>query len=129
MNLPADHHLDLLSHATEDNWEATDPDVYQYGRTILPGVYQFRQLKPEHLPDADYYEEDTYEQQNQQAWNDPRIWVDKTIRLDDYSEAQQQEFVAAFYGTLGHLYQQHGADGDFLLAECIFEQVTPELAI
>ncbi len=128
MTLPFDHHLDLLSHATEDDWQATDPDVYQYGRTILPGVYQFRQLKPEHLPDEDYYEPDTYEQENRNAWNDPALWVDKTIRLDDYSEAEQQTYAQSYYNTLGELYQQCGADGDFILAECIFEQLTPELA-
>lgn len=81
-------------------WTLTDPDAQQYGRQLAPGVYEFKEKRG-------------------------RSEFQATVKLADYSPERRNYYCEAFYGSLADLLAQFPdpQDWEWLLAECIFEQL------
>jgi len=88
----------------ETNWKCTDLDNEQYGRQISTNVYEFKE-KNRGLID---YEENEF--------------IQITIDLDDYSSDYTENCVSAYYSGIDEVKQIYGADFEWIIAECIFEQ-------
>jgi hypothetical protein len=82
-------------------WITTDSDTRQKGRQLGPGVYEFK------------------ERRNGQKFR-------RTVVLADYSTERQEYYISAYYGSLAKLRAEfpEPEDADWLLAECIFEQLS-----
>ena len=85
-------------------WQCTDPDNEQYGRYISDRIYEFKE-KNRGLTD---YEEDEF--------------IQILIDLDDYSSDDAEDCVSAYYSGIDEVKQIYGADFEWVIAECIFEQ-------
>ena len=85
-------------------WVCTDLDNEQYGRQISENVYEFKE-KNRGLSE---YKDDEF--------------IEITIDLDDYSSNDAENHVSAYYSGIDEVKQIYGADFEWIIAECIFEQ-------
>jgi len=101
---------------TKIEWTCTDPDNFQYGRKVSPGVYQFKEWigggKLE-VPVGKTVKE---------CFNESGHWEEDTIVLANFTDAEIREHVSAYYNSLEDLKEIYGDDSDWIIAECIFEQ-------
>ena len=85
-------------------WKCTDLDNKQYGRQISTNVYEFKEKNRGLL---DYGKNE---------------FIQITIDLDDYSSDEAEKYVQAYYSGIDEVKQIYGADFEWIIAECIFEQ-------
>ena len=81
-----------------NNWICTDPDCYQYIRSIGDKCFEMTQINE--MPDKSY------------------IIVWSIIDLDDYTDDEINFYVTSYYDSADGL--PHG-----IIAECIFESLQP----
>lgn len=82
-------------------WLHTDDSACkQRGRQLAPGVFEFKEKRK------------------------CRGQVRATIYLADYNEERRNDFASTFYGSLAGLKKECEDDWQFILAECIFEQLS-----
>lgn len=79
----------------EIEWVCTDPDTEQYGRKISDGVFQFKE------GDGD----------------------EETIVLANFSDEEILSNVLGFYDSVEELREIYGDSSEWIIAECIFEQM------
>lgn len=85
-------------------WKCTDLDNKQYGRQISTNVYEFKEKNRGLL---DYGKNE---------------FIQITIDLDDYSSDEVEKYIQAYYSGIDEVKQIYGADFEWIIAECIFEQ-------
>ena len=90
--------------AQKPKWLRTDDSACkQRGRQLAPGVYEFKEKRFMGTP--------------------AKRKVRAIITLADYSEERQNYYASLFYGSLAVLIKENLPDWEFILAECIFEQL------
>ncbi|MEK6829797.1 MAG: hypothetical protein AABY15_06785 [Nanoarchaeota archaeon] len=99
-------------------WTCTDPDNFQYGRKVSPGVYQFKEWiggdsmkKPK-------------EEQVKEEFENSGCWEEDTIVLANFNEKEIDNHISAYYDSLEALKKIYGDDWEWIVAECIFEQTS-----
>lgn len=98
-------------------WTCTDPDNFQYGRKLSPGVYQFKEWIGGGKLDEKITE--TIEKE----FNNSGNWEEDTIVLENFNEQEIRGHVSAYYDSLEQLKEIYGSvDWEWIVAECIFEQ-------
>jgi len=86
-------------------WLRTDNSACkQRGRQLGPGVFEFKEKRFSGTP--------------------AKRKVRAVITLADYSEEQRNHYAEAYYGSLAGLMKENLEDWEFILAECIFEQLS-----
>lgn len=110
-----------INHATP--WTCTDPDNFQYGRKLSPGVYQFKEWIGGGKLDEKVTE--TIEKE----FNNPGNWEADTIVLANFNEQEIRGHVSAYYNSLEELKEIYSdksnvVDWEWIVAECIFEQTS-----
>lgn len=85
-------------------WLRTDDSACkQRGRQLGPGLFEFKEKRFLGTP--------------------ARRKVRATINLADYSEERRNYYAELFYGSLAGLMKDNLDDWEWILAECIFEQL------
>lgn len=88
----------------KDAWLLCDDSTKQYGRQLGPGVFEFKEKRP-HVGK-----------------------VRAIITLADYNEERREYYAQGYYssaeGALAGLKADCGDDWEWILAECIFEQLS-----
>lgn len=84
---------------TKPAWTVTDSSTKQKGRQLSPGVFEFKEKRFGRK-------------------------VRATIVLADYDEERRNYYAEAYYGSLTGLMKDNLADWEWILAECIFEQLS-----
>ena len=86
-------------------WLRTDDSACkQRGRQLGPGVFEFKEKRFLGTP--------------------AKRKVRAIITLADYSEERRNHYAEMFYGSLAGLMKDNLDDWEFILAECIFEQLS-----
>jgi len=102
-----------------ETWQLTDGSLYQYGRKISEGHYEFREfdrnnyLIPEGRNDDEFIDS---------VWDDSEFWVEQTIIMSDYTEKQIDNYISGYYDNVDEVKGQYDDDWECVVAECIFEQ-------
>jgi len=87
------------------DWICTDPDMNQWGRKIGERTYEFKQ-------DMKYPDGSVVEEENE-------------INLNDYSEEEINNHLSAYSWSVQQLKNENNLENaEWLMAECIFEQIT-----
>lgn len=84
---------------TKPEWIVTDSSTKQKGRQLGPGVFEFKEKRFGRR-------------------------VRATIVLADYNEEQRNNYAEAYYGSLAGLMKDCLTDWEWILAECVFEQLS-----
>lgn len=84
---------------TKPAWLRTDDSTKQKGRQLAPGIFEFKEKR-----------------------NGRKVRA--TVVLADYPEERRNYYAEAYYGSLAGLIKENFADWEFILAECIFEQLS-----
>ena len=89
----------------EIEWKETDGSNEQFGRQLSATVFEFKETNKafEISHDADKV-------------------IQMKIDLSTYTYAQIMEHCAPYYKTMAELFATYGADSEWIIAECIFEQ-------
>ncbi len=103
-----------INHGTP--WTCTDPDNFQYGRKLSPGVYQFKEWIGGGLLNEEV--SITVEKE----FNKSGCWEEDTIVLANFNDDEIRGHVSAYYDSLEQLKETYGDDWEWIVAECIFEQ-------
>lgn len=86
-------------------WLVTDGSACkQKGRQLAPGVYEFKEKRFMGTP--------------------ARRKVRAIITLAEYSPERRNYYAESFYGSLAELIAENFEDWEWILAECIFEQLS-----
>ncbi len=80
-------------------WLRTDDSTKQKGRQLGPGIFEFKEKRFGRK-------------------------VRATIVLADYPEGRRNYYAEAYYGSLAGLMEECLDEWEFILAECIFEQIS-----
>lgn len=109
-------------------WTCTDPDNFQYGRKLSPGVYQFKEFD-RHIADGKFYtlKELPYYVQKLKVlvdFNCPDFWVEDTISLTNFTDDEILSHISPYYNSLEDVKLIYGDDWEWIVAECIFEQTS-----
>ena len=88
-----------------NGWQCTDPDCYQYQRTIT--LYRFNMAQAVEMPDGTY-----------------RV-VKSEINLSDYSKAEIDAHIDMYYSPTGTHRPIRDSIGNGIIAEFIFESLSP----
>ncbi len=90
----------------KNNWICTDPDNEQYGRKVRQGIYEFKE-KNRGLAE---YEEDEF--------------IELTIHMEHYSDEEIEDYISPYYSGINEVKKLYEDDAEWILAECIFEQLS-----
>ncbi len=85
-------------------WVCTDSDNEQYGRQISNKIFEFKEKNR----GLSVYDENEF--------------IELTINLDNYTQEKIENHISAYYEDLNEIIEIYGADSDWIVAECIFEQ-------
>lgn len=107
-------------------WTCTDPDNFQYGRKMSPGVYQFKEYD-RNIADGKFYKLKAMDYEEAKKivdadFNTPDFWIDDTIVLANFNDKEIHEHISAYYDSLDAIKEIYGDDWEWIVAECIFEQ-------
>lgn len=80
-------------------WLRTDDSTKQKGRQLAPGIFEFKEKRFGRK-------------------------VRATVVLAGYPEERRNYYAEAYYGSLAGLMKDNFEDWEFILAECIFEQLS-----
>lgn len=111
-----------IDHGTP--WTCTDPDNFQYGRQVSPGVFQFKEFN---RIDYEVVAEEGSEFPTREAYIDHHfendvLWAEDTIILANFTDEEMRGHISAYYNSLEQLKEIYGDDWEWIVAECIFEQ-------
>lgn len=111
---------------TIEDFRRTDPDNLQFGRKVREEVYHFREF--DRLNYSSKFEgfkwmpTELMEEAIVADFNSSEFWIDEEVNLHNYSLAEIESLVSAYYDSLDALKEIYGDDSEFIIAECIFEQ-------
>ena len=107
--------MDTKQYYQSLGWEMTDGSLFQFGRKIAEGVFEFKE-----------FDRNNYSLQHTPypalVWDDSEKWVVETIELKNYSAQEFENHISAYYNSLDEVKEEYGNDWEFIVAECIFEQ-------
>ena len=108
------------------DFKCTDADNFQYGRKVKEGVYEFREFdRASYMTAFEGLKKMDYDKANKEIkaiFDADEFFVEVTVVLSHYSQAEIKKYISAYYESLEALKEIYGEDSECIIAECIFEQ-------
>lgn len=120
---------EFLNNNPTTEWKCTDPDNLQYGR-LNRGTPEFKEfdrntfheLAAKMKANTDLKKHEAFV--NEFLLKHETYWIQKTIPHGFYKDEFIEEVASTYYKDLTDLKETCGDNWEFILAECIFEQVS-----